>query len=302
MIQPIQIAPNGPTFSRILAGVWKWGVWGHKLDTQAGLSLIEASIDAGVTTFDHADIYGNYTNEEEFGDALKLQPSLRDKMQIVTKCGIRMVCENRPEHKVKTYDTSQAHIVASVENSLRMLHVDKIDLLLIHRPDPLMQVDEVAEAFESLRKAGKVAYFGVSNFTPRQFDLLHHVFPLVTNQVQASLVHMQPLYDGTFDQCMLHGIAPMAWSPLGSGKVFVERTDPAVKRIRALGEELGETYGCSLDQLLLAWLMRHPARVLPILGTARPDRIRDAAKATGIELSRTDWFRLWEASTGTEVP
>jgi predicted oxidoreductase len=225
-------------------------------------------------------------------------------MQLVTKCGIKLVSERRPAHGLKHYDTSRAHIVASVENSLRALHTDRLDLLLIHRPDPLLDADEVARAFAELRQAGKVLHFGVSNFTPGQFELLASrlEFPLVTNQVELSVMHLDALHDGTADQCQRLGIAPMAWSPLGGGRLFRADGEQAVRVRRALetvGEALG---GATADQVALAWILRHPARFLPILGTGRLDRIRRAAEAEGLALSREQWFTIWTASAGHEVP
>ncbi len=304
MLQPTQLSPDGPTFSRIVLGVMNWGVWGHRLRPHQMLRLMEESIQSGVTTFDHADIYGGYTTEAEFGAALRLHPGLRHKMQLITKCGIKMPIAGRPQHHIKSYDTSAAHIRASVEQSLKNLQTDYIDLLLIHRPSPLMNPEEVAGIFEALRQEGKVKYFGVSNFRPSQFELLNASFPLATNQVEASLQHLAPFLDGTFDQCLLKGVKPMAWSPLGGGSVFTDKGNPQVQRIRATAGRImrrrSESIG--LDRLLLAWLMQHPAGILPVIGTARIERLRAAAEAVKIKLSREEWYELWQASTGREVP
>ncbi|MEM9919688.1 MAG: aldo/keto reductase [Bacteroidota bacterium] len=299
----LSISPNGPTLSRIIAGVWKWGIWGHQLDAQQTLALVETAIEVGITTFDHADIYGGYTNEGDFGKALKLKPSLRQKMELVTKCGIKLLADNRPQHKIKSYDTSREHILWSVENSLRELQTDYIDLLLIHRPSPLMDPDEIAEAVTQLKDQGKIRHFGVSNFTPSQFAMLHSRTPLVTNQVEASVLHRTPFLDGTFDQAIQASCCPMIWSPLGSGKMFTDTEDEQVGRIRKVLERIGtEKGGYGIDQMLLAWLLRHPAKLCPILGTARPERVRAAAKALEISLSREEWFEIWEAAAGEEVP
>jgi predicted oxidoreductase len=297
------LSEQGPTFSRIVFGVMKWGRWGHQLNTQDMLRLIEESVDYGVTTFDHADIYGSYTTEAEFGEALKLQPSLRDKIQLVTKCGIKMQVPQRPHHRIKSYDTSPEHIRASVDRSLRNLNTDYIDLLLIHRPSPLMDADLIAGEFEYLKKEGKVRYFGVSNFTPAQFDLLNSRFPLVTNQVEAALLHLPPFTDGTLDQCQQHRIRPMAWSPLGGGSIFSASPDERAQRILTTAREIIERreQNIGVDQLLLAWLMRHPSGILPVVGTARIERLKAAADAAHIMLSREEWFELLQASTGSEV-
>ena len=281
----------------------KWGLWGHQLDTQGMLRLIEESVDYGVTTFDHADIYGNYTTEAEFGEALKLQPMLREQIQIVTKCGIKMQVPQRPHHRLKSYDTSPEHIRASVDRSLRNLNTDYIDLLLIHRPSPLMDADLIAGEFEYLKKEGKVRYFGVSNFTPTQFDLLNSRFPLVTNQVEASLLHLPPFTDGTFDQCQQHRIRPMAWSPLGGGRIFSATPDEQAQRILATARNIIERreQDIGIDQLLLSWLMRHPTGILPVVGTARIERLKAAADAAHIMMSREEWFELLQASARSEV-
>lgn len=297
------LSEHGPQFSRIVFGVMKWGLWGHQLNTQDMLRLMEASVEYGVTTFDHADIYGNYTTEAEFGEALKLKPGLREQIQLVTKCGIKMQVPQRPHHRIKSYDTSPEYIRASVDRSLRNLNTDYIDLLLIHRPSPLMDADLIAGEFEYLKKEGKVRYFGVSNFTPAQFDLLNSRFPLVTNQVEASLLHLPPFTDGTLDQCQQHRIRPMAWSPLGGGGIFSASPGEQAQRIlstaRAIIERREQDIGA--DQLLLAWLMRHPSGILPVVGTARIERLRAAADAAHIMLSREEWFELLQASTGSEV-
>jgi predicted oxidoreductase len=225
-------------------------------------------------------------------------------MQIVTKCGIMLVSPNRPQHTFKHYDTSQAHIVASTEESLQVLGTDHVDLLLIHRPDVLMDPDEVAEAFTTLRQAGKVLHFGVSNFTPSQFDLLASRlgFPLVTNQIEVSVLSLDLLHDGTVDQCLQRGIAPMVWSPLAGGRIFDEDSEQAVRvrqALQSVGQELG---GASLDQVALAWLLAHPVRFVPVLGSSKIERVRSAAGAEALCLSREQWFTIWSASTGTPVP
>lgn len=298
-----QLSENGPYFSRVVFGVMKWGIWGHQLNPQAMLRLIEESTDYGVTTFDHADIYGSYTTEAEFGEALKLQPGLRERIQLVTKCGIKMKVPQRPHHRLKSYDTSPEHIRASVDRSLRNLNTDYIDLLLLHRPSPLMDADLIAGEFKHLQQEGKVRHFGVSNFTPAQFDLLNSRFPLLTNQVQASLLHLPPFTDGTLDHCQQHRIKPMAWSPLGGGAVFSQAPDARAARILATAQAIIERrgQGIGVDQLLLAWLMRHPSGILPVVGTARIERLKAAADAVHIMMSREEWFELLEAAAGAEV-
>lgn len=301
-VPELDLAEGGPRCSRLAVGLWRLASW--RLSDAEILDLIHACLDLGITTFDHADIYGDYTCEALFGNALARRPSLRDRMQLVTKCGIKLVSANRPEHRIKHYDTSQQHIIASAENSLKVLRTDRIDLLLIHRPDPIMDPGQIARAFSALKQAGKVLHFGVSNFTPSQFDLLASCldFPLVTNQVELSLMNMQVLHDGTVDQCQRLGVSPMAWSPLGGGRLFQEDGKQAVRlrrALRAVGDQLGNA---SLDQVALAWILRHPARIVPVLGTGKIDRIQKAAQAVGLELSHEQWFTLWAASTGEDVP
>jgi predicted oxidoreductase len=302
LVPQIDVASDGPRFSRLVAGLWRLAEWEMSPNDLVG--WIEECLGMGITTFDHADIYGDYLCERLFGEALAAKPSLREKMQIVTKCGIKLVSRYRPENAVQYYDTSKAHIIGAVENSLEMLRTDHIDLLMIHRPDPLMNADEVAEAFDELRRAGKALHFGVSNFTPWQYELLSSRldYPLVTNQVEISVMNLAALHDGTVDQCQQYRISPMAWSPFGGGELFQSDSEKAVRVRRALtavGDELG---GVSVDQVALAWIFTHPARILPVLGTGKIDRIKAAAAAEGLSLSRQQWFAVWIASMGHEVP
>lgn len=297
-VSKISLTETGPLVSRIALGfasVAKWQLSSYQL-----LDLISASIDLGITTMDHAAIYGNQTAERLFGDALAKRPALRQQMQIISKCGINPY----PAHPVKHYDTSQDHIISSVDNSLMLLGTDHLDLLLIHRPDPLMNAAEVAEAFTTLKQAGKARHFGVSNHTPSQFDLLasHLDFPLVTNQVECSLLATKALHDGTFDQAQQRRFSPMAWSPFAGGEIFTS-DEPKAKRIRRALREVGlELGGKSYDQVALAWLLTHPAKVVPVLGTHRLDRLQSAAAADSLRLTRLQWFQLLQAARGKYVP
>jgi predicted oxidoreductase len=303
IIPSVQLAPQGPTLSQLVLGTMKWGQWGKQFTTDEYRNRIELGIELGYTTFDHADIYGSYTTEAEFGKALAQAPKLREKIQLLTKCGIRLISPNRPQHQIKSYDTSKEHILASVDRSLQNLQTDYIDLLLIHRPSPLMEPREIAAAFAHLKATGKVLHFGVSNFTPSQFELLAQEFPLVTNQVQAAINHLDPFLNGTFDQLQQHSIRPMVWSPLGAGKLFSSTPSPATQRILSTAQEIGNQIGeSSVETLLIAWLLRHPAGLIPVLGTSSTDRMRILARATQIAFPREAWFKLWSASTGEEVP
>ncbi len=303
MLQPSQLTQNGPALSRLVWGVMTWGEWGKRYSPQEMHELIRYGVDRGVTTFDHADIYGHYTTEETFGKALALDSGLRQKIQLVTKCGIKLVTPNRPQHKLKSYDTSIEHIRWSVERSLQNLQTDYLDVLLIHRPSPLMDPDDIGMIFTRLKEEGKVLHFGVSNFTTDQYAMLQSRFPLVTNQVEANLLHLDPFLDGTFDQLILRKVRPMVWSPLGGASLFTDREDARILRIRKAAEAIAKKRsGATLDQIYLAWLLMHPARIIPVLGTTRKERMATAIDALKIELTREEWFSLWTASTGEEVP
>jgi len=298
----MKISKEGPDLSRIVAGVMTWGIWGENWKPEQAETYIHQCLELGVHTFDHADIYGHYTTEKLFGDAIKGNSSIRQQIKLISKCGIKLVTPNRPSYKIHSYDTSKVHILQSVENSLKNLQTDYLDLLLIHRPSPLMHPQEIAEAFEILKKDGKVLHFGVSNFTPSQFKMLASLTELKTNQVEISLLHRDYLLDGTLDQCIEHGISPMAYSTMAKGRYFTDKEDPAVQRIIQVSKDLQERYNCTYEELLTAWVLRHPARILPIIGSTKIARMQAAMNATKIELSREDWFVLWEAAVGEEVP
>ncbi len=290
------------TFSPLIVGTMRLGVWGAQLSTEALEHFIDACLDMGLRDFDHADIYGGYTTETEFGAVLRRRPDLRTRLQLTTKCGIKMLSDNRPEHRLKSYDATKAHILASAERSLQELNTDYLDLLLLHRPDFLLDPYEVAEAFQSLQEAGKVRHFGVSNFSPSQVAMLHSFTPLVNNQVEISLLHRNAYSDGTLDQCLQYGIIPTAWSPMGGGAIFKNTDDPNLKVIQEVMEKLGTKYEASFDQIVLAWLLKHPAGIVPVLGTSKLERVKTALAAVDISLSHEDWYELWQAATGAEVP
>ena len=301
-MQKVTTTPGGPELSPLVAGVMKWGIWGANLETTAVKRLIEQCIEVGITTFDHADIYGHYTTEELFGRAFAtLDNHVKDQIQVVTKCGIRLTTKNRPENRLKSYEVGKEYIIKSAENSLKVLGVDCIDLFLIHRPSPLMEPEEVAAAFSALKSSGKVDHFGVSNFTPSQFDFLAQHTELVTNQVECSPLHPHPMNDGTFDQLMNKNIRPMIWSPFGGGKYFSDETSSA-RRLRHTVQEINERHGSpGEDVILLAWLLRHPSKPIPILGTSKFERLQTAKLALDIELDAQDWFEILEAARGHEV-
>ncbi|HEY8024826.1 MAG TPA: aldo/keto reductase [Burkholderiaceae bacterium] len=292
----IQISPNGPEFSRIALGLWRLGGW--DMSPAQRLEFLEQALELGITTIDNADIYGS---EAPFGEALALAPSLRDKLEIVTKCGIVPLRDAQSATHAPHYNTSRAHIIAQTEQSLRLMGIETIDVLLIHRPDPLMDADEVAEAFASLKAAGKVKHFGVSNFSPAQFELLASRTPLVTNQVELSPMFLAPLHDGTLDQCQQLRVAPMIWSALAGGRLFSDAT-PQGERLRATLDGLAKVYGVSATTIAYAWSLQHPSRPVVLTGSRRIDAAREAVAATSLTLARDHWFAVWSASNGFNVP
>ncbi|MFZ6842857.1 aldo/keto reductase [Undibacterium sp. RuTC16W] len=297
-MQRINISLGGSQFSRIALGLWRLADW--NMTPQQRVTLIEQALELGITTTDHADIYGNYQCERLFGEALAIAPHLRNKIEIVSKCGIKLVSDQRPAHHMQHYDTSRTHIISSAENSLRQMQIDTLDLLLIHRPDPLMHADEMAEAFHYLQKSGKVRHFGVSNFTPPQFELLASRFPLVTNQVELSLMHLPPLHDGTLDQCQRLGIAPMIWSALAGGRLFADESERGI-RVRQALHSVAEQLHVSPSTVAIAWILQHPSKPVVLTGSGRIAAIKEAAQATSIHLTREQWFTLWCASAGKGV-
>ena len=292
---------NNTQLSPVIAGCMNWGQWGEKFTTSKYLQLTEECIAAGISTFDHADIYGGYTTEAEFGAALNENPSLRSKMQLITKCGIKMMSAERPNHLIKSYDTSAKHILHSTEQSLKNLATDYLDILLIHRPDPLLHPDEIAEAFTLLKKQGKVLHFGVSNFTASQTALVHSRYPVEYNQLEISILKIDALYNGQLDQCIELGIRPMAWSPLASGQLVKNITDEKNKRIMAVAGRLAQKYNRNADQILLCFLLMHPSGIIPVIGSTKKERIIAALEATSFTIDREEWFMLWQAAAGHEV-
>lgn len=298
MLQPQTIAPQGPSFSPLIVGYWRLLEWG--MTPQQLVAFIEHHLSLGISTVDHADIYGDYGCEAAFGDALRLAPALREKLQIVTKCGI--ATRAKPEHQIGHYITEASHILHSAENSLRHFSTDYLDLLLIHRPDPLMDADEIAEAFMALHQSGKVRHFGVSNFTPTQFSLLQSRLPfsLVTNQLEISPLEQSSILDGTLDQCQQVRMRPMAWSCLGGGRLFNDpHYQPLRDELNRVKQEIGAS---SIDQVVYAWIMKLPSRPLPIIGSGKTTRVTEAVGACQLTLNRQQWFRIRKAALGYDVP
>lgn len=286
------------TLSPIIAGAMNWGVWQANFTTKQMATMIHSCLDHGISTFDHADIYGGYTTEADFGKGFAQSGIAREKIQLISKCGIQHTIGNRPT-KVKHYDYSKEYIVWSAENSLKFLQTEYLDLLLLHRPSPLMQPDEIAEAVEKLKKEGKIKAFGLSNFTNSQTDLIRSRTEVFGNQIEFSATHIEPMLDGSLDYMMVNNIRPMAWSPIGS--VFKEHNDQT-HRLKLLMAELVAKYEVSADVILLAWIMQHPAGVVPVSGSTSAERLKNQMKAVNLKLELEDWFAVWTESIGNKVP
>lgn len=286
------------SFSQIIAGTMNWGSWDKNLSTSEMANLIHVCLENKISTFDHADIYGGYSTEAEFGKGLAASKVDRKKIQLISKCGIKHIKGNR-DYKVKHYDYSKAYIIWSVENSLKNLQTDYLDALLLHRPSPLLQPDEVAEAVEKLKSEGKILDFGLSNFTPFQTELIRQKTTVNYNQIQFSATNSEAMTDGSLDYMMLHGITPMAWNPLGT--IFREDTTQT-RRLKKLLATLVEKYHVGSDMILLAWILKHPARIIPVAGTVNVARLQNIYKATELVLEDEDWFAIWTESMGHPVP
>lgn len=284
--------------SPIIAGTMNWGVWDKKLTTKEMQHMIHVCLENKISTFDHADIYGSYTTEAEFGKAFTASKIARENLQFISKCGIQHISENR-KNEIKHYDYSKKYIIWSVENSLKNLHTDFLDVLLLHRPSPLMQADEIAEAVEKLKKEGKIVDFGLSNFTNSQTELIRQKTDISYNQIQFSATNYEPMLDGSFDYMQLHKIRPMSWNPLGT--VFREDNEQT-RRLKFLLVNLVKKYGFGSDTILLSWILQHPAKVLPIAGTVNVARIQMLTKAVALKLDLEDWFAIWTESMGNKVP
>jgi len=289
---------NKNPFSKIIAGTMTWGVWGRNCNTKQMIQLINCCLENKITTFDHADIYGGYTTESDFGKAFSESKIDRSKIQIISKCGIQMESEKRV-NAIKYYDYSTSYIIWSAEQSLRNLQTDYLDLLLLHRPSPLMKADEVSEAVEKLKHDGKILDFGVSNFTPAQTDLIETKTKINYNQIKFSITCFDAMLDGSLDHMQTQNITPMCWSPLGN--VF-KNDDEQAHRVKQLATSLSLKYNVPVDVILLTWILKHPSGILPVFGTADQTRIANLMKATIIEMELQDWFALWSESAGVPVP
>ncbi|CAD0003276.1 aldo/keto reductase [Flavobacterium salmonis] len=283
--------------SPVISGIRNWGVWDKNLTSKEMESMIQLCIENKITTFDHSDIYGDYTTEAEFGKAFKDSKISREKLQLITKCGIQMVTEDR-HNKIRHYEHSKEYIIWSAEESLKKLKTDYIDVFLLQRPSPLMQAEEIAEAVEKLKSEGKIIDFGVGNFSNSQVELIRQKTEVSYHSVQFSATNFEPMTDGTFDYAQIHGISPLAWNPLGT--VFREDTKQT-RRLKKLLSTLVEKYHLGSDTLLLAWILKHPAKVIPVAGTVNVARIQSLMKAVELEMDKEDWFAIWTESRGEEL-
>ena len=284
--------------SPIIAGTMNWGIWDKNLSQKEMESMIHICLENKITTFDHADIYGSFTTEATFGKAFASSSIAREKMQLISKCGIQLISENRT-NSIKHYNYSKEYIIWSVENSLKNLQTDFLDVLLLHRPSPLMQADEIAEAVLKLKTEGKIIDFGLSNFTPSQTELIRQKTEVSFNQIQFSATHHEAMLDGSLDYMQIHNIKPMSWNPLGT--VFREDIEQT-RRLKKVLVKLVEKYGLGSDTILLSWVLQHPAKVIPIAGTVNIARIQSLIKAVELQLEKEDWFAIWAESMGEDVP
>jgi len=284
--------------SRIIYGMWRLGD-DENLSPEHVIAKIEANLAQGITSMDQADIYGDYASEALLGKALKLAPHLKDQLEIISKCDIALLSDKYPDRRVKHYDTSRDYIFAQVESSLSLMGIEALDVLLLHRPDPLMDHIETGRALDDLVAQGKIKSVGVSNFKPWDISLLQSQMDtmILTNQIEISLLANDAFTNGDLAFAQEHGIAPMAWSPLAGGQLFSGDNATLTTAMR----RMAEAHECSISQLAIAWLLRHPSGILPVMGTNNLDRIAETGQALSVSLSREDWFVLYEAARGREV-
>ena len=288
--------------SQLAYGLWRLG---DDSDTSAKhvQTKIESCLSQGITTFDQADIYGDYESEKLLGNTIKASPALRDQMEIITKCDIMLLSDKYPQRRVKYYDTSAAHLQHSVDASLANMNIEQIDLLLLHRPDPLMDAAETGAALDALIKTGKVKSVGVSNFKPYDWTLLQSNMQarLQTNQVELSLLATDAFTNGDLAYMQENKIVPMAWSPLAGGQLFSAQPGDNIKSLVTRLQTIGTEYGVAIDAVAIAWLLRHPAKIIPVLGTNSLARIGSLSDALKVEMDRETWFELYTLARGEEV-
>ncbi len=284
-------------FSEIIAGTMRWGTWGADHSINHVQELIEVCMEENINTFDHADIYGGHTTEELFGKAWEQMNIERESVQFISKCGIVMNSGRKPS-ELKYYNYNQDYILSCVDESLKNLNTDYLDVLLLHRPSQLMHPEIIAEAFQILRENGKVKHFGVSNFSVSQFDLIDQYIPLVTNQVEISVNELSAFENGTLDQMMMKKLRPTAWSVMGN--YFSEKSEQN-ERIKPIIHELCDKYEAKENQILLAFILKHPSGIIPVIGTSRAAAVRELKQSVNIQLEEQDWFKILQAAKGKEV-
>jgi predicted oxidoreductase len=293
---------NNFGLSRIVHGQMRMGDW--KMSINELSAFMEELVELGVTSFDHADIYGNYTCEALLGEVLSLNKGLRNKIEIITKCGIKLVSDKFPERKIKYFDYSFEHIITSVNNSLKNLRTDHIDLLLLHRPAPFFDPEVAARAFSLLKSEGKVLHFGVSNFTSDQYEMLNKYTEekLVTNQVEISPYCLEHFENGNIDFFLKDNIKPMAWSPLAGGKLLSPYDEKGPRVLRALMQVSEELNINNVDKVIYAWLLKPPVTIMPVVGSGRIERLKYAVDALEIDMTLEQWYTIYIASLGKELP
>ena len=283
------------SYSKIISGTMNWGEWGSNYSGSEVANLIQTAYENGINTFDHADIYGGYTTEELFGEGFKLSGLEREKVYFISKCGIMYPSKKLPID-VKHYNYSKEHIIKSVENSLKNLKTDYLDCLLLHRPSPIMDSMEISDTINQLIDRQLIKEFGVSNFTPSQMLLIKKNIDISYNQIEFSLTHYQPMFDGTLDFMENNDIIPMAYSPLGN---FFSTDNDKLKETVA---KLSKKYSCDKDELLLSWILKHNSGIIPVIGTTKGERIKKSVISIDIEIELMDWFELLESSMGKRLP
>ena len=291
------ISLNSPEYSQIIVGTMNWGSWGASLSTKEVSTRIEAAFKLGLTTFDHADIYGDYTTETAFGTGFKASGISRESVQFIGKCGIALANKSRGT-VTNHYNYTYQYILNSVQRSLEELQTDYLDLLLLHRPSPLMDPIEIQQAVQTLLDKGYIKSFGLSNFTPSQTTIIQQKLKVSANQMEISLKASDPFFNGALDHCLMHQITPMAWAPLGG--ILSNKSLPLA--LEKAFVEMEKKYALTRDAILLAWLFKHPVAIHPVIGTTKVERYKNAVSAMNIDFDIEDWFYLLAAFRGHDIP
>jgi predicted oxidoreductase len=291
------ISLNSPEYSQIIVGTMNWGSWGASLSTKEVSTRIEAAFKLGLTTFDHADIYGDYTTETAFGTGFKASGISRESVQFIGKCGIALANKSRGT-VTNHYNYTYQYILNSVQRSLEELQTDYLDLLLLHRPSPLMDPIEIQQAIQTLLDKGYIKSFGLSNFTPSQTTIIQQKLKVSANQLEISLKASDPFFNGALDHCLMHQITPMAWAPLGG--ILSNKSLPLA--LEKAFVEMEKKYALTRDAILLAWLFKHPVAIHPVIGTTKVERYKNAVSAMNIDFDIEDWFYLLAAFRGHDIP